>query len=79
MNGSMYKKILEKILQKSATSLGHGRNFVLQNDNDPKHIAKPTKEWFENNSISILRGPSQSPDSNPIGNLGNTLKVKVHK
>ena len=54
MNGSMYREILEKNIQKSAASLGHGRNFVLPNDNDPKHIAKLTKEWFENNGISTL-------------------------
>ena len=38
MNGSMYREILEKNLQKSATSLGHGRNFVLQHNNDPKQF-----------------------------------------
>ena len=43
MNGSMYREILEKNLQKSATSLGHGWNFMLPHDNDPKHIAKLTK------------------------------------
>ena len=36
MNGSMYREILEKNFQKSATSLGHGQNFVLQHDYDPK-------------------------------------------
>ena len=44
MNGSMCTEILEKDLQKSATALGHSRNFVLQHDNDPKHTAKVTKE-----------------------------------
>ena len=44
MNSSMYWEILEKNLKKSATSLGHGRNLVLQHDNDPKHTAKLTKE-----------------------------------
>ena len=53
MNGSMYREILEKNLQKSAT-LEHGRNFVLPHDNDPKHIEKLTKEWFENSGISTL-------------------------
>ena len=79
MNSCMYREILEKNLQKSATSLGHGRNSVLQRDNDPKHTAKLTKEWFENNGISNLNWPRQSPDLNPIENLRNTLKVKVHK
>ena len=79
MNGSMYREILEKNLQKSTTSLGYGRNFVLKHDNDPKHTAKHTKEWFENNGISTLNWPRQSLDLNTIGNLWNTLKVKVHK
>ena len=78
-NGSMYREILEKNLQKSATSLGHGRNFVLQHDNDPKHTTKLTKEWFGNNSISSLNWPSQPPDLNSIENLWNTLKVKIPK
>ena len=44
MNGSMDREILEKNLQKSATFLGHGQNFVLQHDHDPKHTTKLTKE-----------------------------------
>ena len=68
MNCSIYRETLEKNLQKSATSLGHGRNFVLQHGNDPKHTTKLKKELFENNGISILNWPSQSPDLNIIEN-----------
>ena len=79
MNGSRYREILQKNVHKSSTSLGHGRNFLLQHDNDPKHTAQFTKESFENNGISTLNWSSQSPDFNPIENLWSTLKVKVHK
>ena len=54
INGSMYREILEKNLPISENSLEHSRNFVLQHDNDPKHTAIFTKEWFENNGISTL-------------------------
>ena len=50
MNGSMYREILKKNLQKSAT----WSEFCASHDYDPKHIAKLTKEWFENNGISTL-------------------------
>ena len=68
----MYREIREKNLQKSATSLRHGRSFVLQHDNDPKHTVKLTKEWFENNGISTFNWPRESPDLNPIENLWNS-------
>ena len=46
MNGSMYREILEK---KSATSLGDGRNFVLQHDNYPK-----ISQNLERNGLKIM-------------------------
>ena len=49
---------------------------MIQDDNDPNYTAKLTKELFENNGISTLNWPSQSPDWNLIE---NTLKIKFHE
>ncbi|KAG2462424.1 TCB1 transposase, partial [Polypterus senegalus] len=79
MNAAKYMDILDKNLLQSAKDLRLGRRFTFQQDNDPKHTAKITKEWLHNNSVTVLEWPSQSPDLNPIEYPCRDLKMAVHQ
>jgi hypothetical protein len=54
-------------------------DIIFQHDNDPKHTAKSTKEWLEDNNIKVLGWPAQSPDLNPIEHLWNEVDRKLRK
>ncbi|KAL0194239.1 hypothetical protein M9458_012535 [Cirrhinus mrigala] len=80
MNAAKYRdSILDENLLQSAQDLRLGRRFTFQQDNDPKHTAKITKEWLHNNSVTILEWPSRSPELNPIEHLWRDIKMAVHQ
>ena len=51
-----------------------GRNWVLQHDNDPKHITHIVTKWLDKKAVEWLKWPSFSLDLNPIQIFGTRLR-----
>ncbi|ORD95353.1 TCB2 [Hepatospora eriocheir] len=58
MTGAAYKQILAQNLRQSAIEMGLDE-FILQQDNDPKHTSNVVKDWLDEKNIDVLSWPSK--------------------
>ncbi len=76
VNTAIYQDILEHFMLPSADKLYGDADFIFQLDLAPAHTAKGTKSWFNNQGVTVLDWPANSPDLN-IENLWSIVKRKM--
>ena len=72
MDAEIYRCILEATLLPFINQTLPDHRFMK--DNDPKHMPRQARAFFEENDINWWRTTPQSPDLNPIKNLWHKLK-----
>ena len=77
INADKYTEIICENLEEAVLKMGLEEEFILQQNNDPKHTAKKTNKFFEDSNIKLLEWPAQSSDLNLIENLWSVLDSKV--
>jgi transposase len=76
MNSSKYIEIITSRVLPFLQIFADGK-VAFQHDLAPCHNSKAVKKFIQENKISMLNWPGNSPDMNPIENLCNILRKRL--
>ena len=74
-----YISIIQENVTPSIEKLGLRGNWMVQQDNDPKHSSKIVKIWLLYRTPKVLDYSPQSPDLNPIELLWEFVDKKMRE
>ncbi|GFX54205.1 transposable element Tcb1 transposase [Trichonephila clavipes] len=74
-----YIEILQNKLLPTVRDLFGNQSWIFTDDNAPCHRAKVVQKWLKDHTVNIMNWPRQSPDLNPIDNLGFKIGYEISK
>ena len=76
VKATVYKGILKKhIIPNLRTEIN--QSAIFTQDNVPCHTAKSIKTFLSEEDVTVMEGPAQSPDMNPIENVRKSLNERA--